>query len=57
MSRKVEQTFTITYDEETGEPTAITCLICGRTSYNKNDIEYEYCGNCHQYHEFLALGQ
>ena len=27
----------------------ITCLRCGRTSYNSNDIEEGYCGNCHVY--------
>jgi ribosomal protein L37E len=29
----------------------ITCLVCGRTSYNGNDIQMKYCGNCHQFHE------
>lgn len=28
----------------------ITCLVCGRTSYNGNDIQMKYCGNCHQFH-------
>jgi hypothetical protein len=26
-----------------------TCLDCGRTSYNPNDIANQYCGNCHEY--------
>ena len=29
----------------------ITCLRCGVTSYNRNDIEHLYCGHCHAYHE------
>lgn len=33
-----------------GEPW-ILCLRCNRKSYNKNDIEQKYCGNCHIYHE------
>jgi len=27
----------------------ITCLRCGRTSYNGNDIKHRYCGNCNVY--------
>jgi len=27
----------------------ITCPVCHRTSYNENDIEAGYCGNCHAY--------
>lgn len=34
---------------------AIKCLICGRISYNSNDIKYEFCGNCHEYHSKLKL--
>ncbi len=29
---------------------AIKCLICGFVSYNPNDIEHRYCGNCHFFH-------
>jgi len=35
-------------------PFGIKCLVCGRTSWNENDVKQRYCGNCHQYHEFLA---
>ena len=35
-------------------PFGIKCLICGRTSWNKNDVEQRYCGNCHQYHDVTA---
>lgn len=28
---------------------SITCPICGMASYNPNDIEQGYCGNCHDY--------
>jgi hypothetical protein len=28
---------------------SITCPVCGMTSYNPNDIEWGYCGNCHAY--------
>lgn len=26
---------------------AYTCPRCGRTSFNRNDVENQYCGNCH----------
>lgn len=29
---------------------SITCPKCGRTSYNRNDIEQGYCGHCHAFH-------
>lgn len=29
---------------------SITCPRCRLTSYNPNDIEHKYCGNCHQFH-------
>jgi ribosomal protein S27AE len=28
---------------------SITCPRCGMTSHNPNDIEQQYCGNCHEY--------
>ena len=28
---------------------SITCPKCNMTSYNPNDIEMGYCGNCHAY--------
>ena len=31
-----------------GHP-GIMCLICDRISYNPNDIEYIYCGNCRKF--------
>lgn len=34
----------------TGDPGSITCLVCGFTSHNTNDIQYLYCGNCHSFH-------
>jgi hypothetical protein len=30
---------------------SITCLLCGLTSHNPNDVRYLYCGNCHVFHE------
>jgi hypothetical protein len=32
-----------------GEGT-ITCLVCGFTSHNPNDVKHRYCGSCHVYH-------
>lgn len=31
-------------------PASITCLKCGMTSHNPNDIKNMYCGNCHKFH-------
>lgn len=28
---------------------SITCPVCGMTSYHPKDVEYGYCGNCHDY--------
>jgi hypothetical protein len=25
------------------------CPMCGRRSYNRNDVEQRYCGACHQF--------
>lgn len=33
-----------------GRP-SLTCPYCQKTSYNKNDIEQRYCGNCHRFIE------
>ncbi len=33
-----------------GRGDAIKCLICGMVSYNPNDVEHRYCGNCHRFH-------
>lgn len=30
---------------------SITCLTCGRKSFNKNDVIQKYCGYCHKFHE------
>lgn len=30
---------------------SITCLVCGLTSYNPNDVEARYCGHCHASHD------
>lgn len=32
---------------------SITCPQCQMTSYNANDIRQQYCGYCHQFHEFM----
>jgi hypothetical protein len=29
---------------------AITCLRCGLTSWNKNDVENLFCGMCNKFH-------
>jgi len=36
------------------EEPSITCPACQMTSYNANDIEQGYCGNCH---EFTGKGE
>lgn len=32
----------------------IKCLVCGRTSWNRNDVKHEYCGGCHRHHSIMA---
>src|ERR1700690_4304978 len=39
------KTFTLAPDGK-----SITCLKCGKTSYNLNDVKEKYCGFCHEWH-------
>ena len=32
----------------------IVCNACNSKSYNENDIEQLYCGDCHQYHPVVT---
>ena len=32
---------------------SIACPKCGMVSYNPNDVEQRYCGNCHAFHDDL----
>lgn len=33
---------------------AIRCLVCGRTSWNLNDVAQLYCGYCKRFHADMA---
>lgn len=33
---------------------AIKCLICGKISYNPNDVFWRYCAYCHTFHELAG---
>lgn len=46
--------YKITYKID-NDPPRITCLVCGMTSYNNNDIAYLFCGNCKEYHNILKV--
>lgn len=41
----------ITFKDFDVKEQSIICPKCGMRSYNPNDIENQYCGNCHQFHE------
>jgi len=41
----------ITFKDFDVKEKSIICPKCGMRSYNPNDIENQYCGNCHQFHE------
>lgn len=43
MAEEIRKTYTL------GE-SSITCLRCGMTSHNPNDVRYRYCGNCNEFH-------
>jgi hypothetical protein len=32
---------------------AITCTMCGLTSWNPNDVANRYCGNCHVFYPVI----
>lgn len=34
---------------------SIACPRCERVSWNRNDVEHGYCGNCHQYHIDMVM--
>lgn len=36
---------------------SITCPACGMTSYNSNDVEQGYCGNCHAWTNGTVAGR
>jgi len=33
-----------------GGYSGIRCADCGYISWNKNDVEYRYCGHCNEFH-------
>jgi ribosomal protein S27AE len=46
MDPKKKATYTIN-----AQGTAITCLRCGLESFNPNDVQFLYCGQCHKFHK------
>lgn len=34
---------------------SIECPQCKMVSYNTNDVEHKYCGNCHQWHADMKV--
>lgn len=42
----MKQTYIIVRDGK-----AITCLLCGLTSYHPDDVKNRYCGHCHIFHD------
>jgi len=38
--------YTIDTSETSPLKGSITCLVCGRTSFNLNDVKHKYCGAC-----------
>jgi len=58
--RKVESNITYLIEEDISRPTPlmrITCRRCSMTSYSEGDVRHRYCGNCHQYHDAMAMEQ
>lgn len=47
------KTYTIDKDEK--DQQYIKCLVCGKKSYNFNDITKKYCGNCNNFHRLLEI--
>lgn len=35
--------------DKLAELPTFTCPVCSMTSYHPKDIEYGYCGNCHEF--------
>lgn len=34
---------------------SIKCPKCRLVSYNTNDIQHKFCGNCHEWHEDMKI--
>lgn len=34
---------------------SIKCPKCRMVSYNTNDIDYKYCGKCHEWHDQMKI--
>lgn len=51
--RRVTYSYIISFDY--GRPSSITHLGCGRTSYNRNDIDHHYCGHCKIFMDIFAF--
>lgn len=30
---------------------SILCHVCGMRSFNQNDVDFKYCGKCHDFHK------
>ncbi len=41
----MEKTYQLSGDD------SITCLLCGTSSQNPNDVLYRYCARCHRFHD------
>ncbi len=50
------QNYILVQHEHDSEQRGIMCLTCGLTSWHPQDVEFKYCGNCHQFHEPLGPG-
>lgn len=45
--------YTIFKDPREGGCLCIQCKECGKISYNGNDVNQKYCGNCKEFHRFI----
>ncbi len=34
---------------------SVTCPECKKTSFHPEDVKQKYCGNCHEFHDFLKM--
>ena len=53
---EITEGYVIEPDEKALGGFPITCLRCDMKSYNRNDVDHRYCGNCKAYHAERGSG-
>ena len=53
VHRRYGATYSLTRSSS-GEPIAIQCLVCERTSYHPDDVKHRFCACCGVFHDDMT---